>query len=85
MSNLFKLLFADDESVVSSIVSVDSDNQNQTRSHDDLKNPHRSQTIDINEDDNVQIEDSKGVTKTRSKNEIVIMTQFTRINVSMTK
>ena len=36
--------------------------------HDDLTNPHRSQTIDISEDDNVKIEDSQGITKTRSKN-----------------
>ena len=63
MSNLFKLLFADDESVVSS-TNVYSANQNQTQSHDDLTNPHRSQAIDISED---EIEDSEGFTKTRSK------------------
>ena len=66
MSNLFKILFADDESVVLS-TNVYSANQNQTQSHDDLTNPHRRQAIDISEDDHVQIEDSEGVTKMRSK------------------
>ena len=79
--NLFKLLFTDDESVISSTISVDSANQNQTQSHDDLTNPHISQAIERSEDD-VQIEDSKGVTKTRSKKENDILTQFMRINVS---
>ena len=63
-SNQIKLLFADDQSDVSSTFSVDSANQNQTQSHDDCTNPHRSQVIDITEDDNVQIDDSEGVTKT---------------------
>ena len=44
MSNLFKLLFADDESVVSSTLSEDPAKQNQTQRHD-LTNPHRSQSI----------------------------------------
>ena len=83
MSNLFKRLFPDDESVVSSTICEGTANQNQFHSHDDMTNPHRSQAFDISEDDNVQIEDSEGVTKTRSKWENGILTQFTRINVSM--
>ena len=38
-------------------------NHNQTQSHDDSTNPHRSHAINISQDDNVQIEDSEGVTK----------------------
>jgi hypothetical protein len=43
-SNLIKLLFADDESVVSSTISEDPAYQNQIQSQDD---PHGSQSIDI--------------------------------------
>jgi len=46
MSNLFKLLFADDESVVSSSICEDSANQNQKQSHDDLTNPNPSNAIE---------------------------------------
>ena len=61
-SNLIKLLFADDESVVSSTISEDPADQNQNQSQDD---PHGSQAIDISEDDIVQNEESEAVTKTQ--------------------
>ena len=61
----FKLLFAVDESVLSSIICEDPAYQHQIQSQDDS---HGSQEIDISVDDNVQIE-SEGVTKTQSKKE----------------
>ena len=67
-SDLFKLLFADDESVVSSI-SVDSANQNQKQSHDDLNNPHRSQAIEVCENDDIPIESDQFVSNKRTKKE----------------
>ena len=63
-SNLVKLLFADNESFVSSTIREDPADQNQIHSQDDS---HGSQSIDISEDDNVQNEESEGVTKTQSK------------------
>ena len=61
-SDLFKLLFADDESVVSSI-SVDSANQNQKQSHDDLTNSHRSQKIEVCDNDAIRIESVQFISK----------------------
>ena len=63
-SNLIKLLFADDESVVSSTISEDPAYQNQIQSQDDQ---HGSQAIDIIEDDIVHNEESEAVAKTQSK------------------
>jgi len=63
-SNLIKLLFADDESVVSSTISEDPVYQNQIQSQDD---EHGSQAIDIIEDDIVHNEESEAVQKTQSK------------------
>ena len=62
-SNLIKLLFADDKSVLSSTICDDLADQNQIQSQD---YSHGSQAIDISEDDIVQNEESKGVTKTQS-------------------
>ena len=62
-SNLIKLLFSDDESVVSSTICDDLADQNQIQSQD---YSHGSQAIDISEDDIVQNEESEGVTKTHS-------------------
>ena len=47
--NLIKLLFADDESVVSSTICENSANQNQIQSHDELTNPNPSKTMDTTE------------------------------------
>ena len=55
--------------------SEDPADQNQIQSQDD---PHGSQAIDISEDDIVQNEESNGITKTQSKKENVISTQFTQ-------
>ena len=63
-SNLIKLLFADDESGVSSTICDDQADHYKIQSQDDS---HGSQAIDISEDDNVQNEESEGVTKTQSK------------------
>ena len=63
-SNLIKLLFADDESAVSSTISEDPVYQNQIQSQDD---EHGSQAIDIIEDDIVHNEESEAVQKTQSK------------------
>jgi len=63
-SNLIKLLFADDESVVSSTISEDPVYQNQIQSQDD---EHGSQASDIIEDDIVHNEESEAVQKTQSK------------------
>ena len=55
-STLIQLLFADNESDVSSTICEDpAKDQNQIQSHDELTKPHRSQAIDISEDDIVQI------------------------------
>jgi len=61
------LIFADNESVVSSSICVDSANHNHKQSHVDLTKPHHSQAIEIRKDDNVSIEGSEGVAKKRSK------------------
>ena len=45
-SNLIELLFAEDESVVSSTISEDPAEQNQTQSQDELTNPNPSNTMD---------------------------------------
>ena len=63
-SNLIKVLFADDESVVSLTLCVHPVDQNQIQSRDDT---HGSQAIDISEDGIVQNEESEGVTKNQSK------------------
>ena len=57
-----KLLFTDDESVVSSTICEDPAYQNQIQSQDD---PHGRQAIDISEDDIVLNEESEGATKTQ--------------------
>ena len=80
-SNLIKLLFAD-ESVVSSTICDDPANQNQIQSQE-LTNLHRSQEIDISEDDNVNKSKTVKVLLTRNQEkENVISTQFTNINIS---
>jgi hypothetical protein len=63
-SNLIKLLFADDASIVSSTNSEDTAYQNQSQSQDDQ---HGSQAMDIIEDDIVQNEESEAVAETQSK------------------
>ena len=65
-SNLIKLLFADDESVVSSTICEDPANQNQIQSQDELTNPNPSKKMDTSENDNVSILGSEGVAKKRS-------------------
>ena len=66
-SNLIKLHFADDESVVSSTICEDPANQNQIQSQDELTNPNPSKTMDTSENDNVSILGSEAVAKKRSK------------------
>ena len=78
-SNLIKLLFADDASIVSSTNSEDTAYQNQSQSQDDQ---HGSQAMDIIEDDIVQNEESEAVAENQSKKENVVLTKFTNINVS---
>ena len=75
-SNLVKLLFADDELVVSSTICEDPAYQNQIQSQDD---PHGSQAIDISEDDIVQNEESEGATETQSKKGNIILTDHQSI------
>ena len=55
-SNLVKLLFADDESVVSSSIREDPAAQNQIQSQDELKNLNPGNTMDTRENDNVLLE-----------------------------
>ena len=52
-SNLIELLFAEDESVVSSTIREDPAEQNQTQSQDELTNPNPSNTMNISENDKV--------------------------------
>ena len=78
-SNLIKLLFADDASIVSSTNSEDTAYQNQIQSQDDQ---HGSQAMDIIEDDIVQNEESEAVAENQSKKENVVLTKFTNIKVS---
>jgi len=59
MSDLFNLIISDDESVMSSSMCVDSADQNQKQSHNDLTN--HSTTIEISENDNLSIEGSENV------------------------
>jgi len=66
-SNLIKLLFADDESGVSSPICEDPAEQNQIQSQDKLTNPNPSKTIDTRENDNVSILGSEGIAKKLSK------------------
>ena len=66
-SNLKKLLFAGDESVVSSTICEDPADRNQIQSQDDLTHPHPNNTMDTSENDNVSIVDSEGVAKKHSK------------------
>ena len=78
-SNLIKLLFADNESVVSSTISEDPAYQNQIQSQDDQ---HGSQAIDIIEDDIVHNEESEAVAKTQSKKWKRRINEVTNIKVS---
>ena len=66
-SSLIKLLFAEDESVVSSTISEDAAEENQTQSQDELTNPNPSNTMDTSENDNVSILGSESVAKKHSK------------------
>ena len=50
-SNLIKLLFADNESDVSSTICKDPANQNQIQSQDELTNPNPSNTMDTRENE----------------------------------
>ena len=65
-SNLIKLLFADDESIVSTICEGPAD-QNQIQSQDKLTNPIPSNAMDTRENDNVSILGSEGVAKNVQK------------------
>ena len=66
-SNLIKLLFAEDESDVSSSICEDPAEQNQTRSQDELTNPNHSNAMDTIENDFVSILGSESVAKKCSK------------------
>ena len=66
-SNLIELLFAEDESVVSSTICEDPVEQNQTQSQDEVTNPSPSDTVDTSENDNVSILGSESVAKIPSK------------------
>jgi len=66
-SNLIELLFAEDESVVSSTISEDAAEENQTQSQDEVTNPNPSNTMDTSENDNVSILGSESVAKKHSK------------------
>ena len=77
-SNFIEVLFAGDESVVSSTIREDPAEQNQTQS---LTNPNRSNTVDTSENDKVSILGSESVAKNVQKEENVTSTLFTRINV----
>ena len=66
-SNLVKLLFADDDSVVSSSICEDTADQNQTQCQYELTNPNRSNTMDTIENGNASILGSEGVAKKPSK------------------
>jgi hypothetical protein len=66
-SSLIKLLFAEDESVVSSTISEDAAEENQTQSQDELTNPNPSNTMDTSENDKVSILGSESVSKKPSK------------------
>ena len=65
-SNLTKLLFADDESVVSSTICEGPADQNQIRSQDELTNPNPKKAMDTSENDNVSIVGSENVVEKRS-------------------
>ena len=66
-SNLIKLLFADDESVVSSTICEDPADKNLIQSQDELTNPNSSKTMDTSENDNVSILGSECVAKNVQK------------------
>ena len=66
-SNLIKLLFAEDESDVSSTICEDPAEQNQSRSQDELTNPNHSNAMDTIENDFVSILCSESVDKKCSK------------------
>ena len=66
-SNLIKLLFSDDESVVSSTIREDPAYQNQIQSQDKLSNHNPSKTMDTSDNNNVSILGSECVAKKRSK------------------
>ena len=66
-SNLIKLLFADDESGVSSTIREDPADQNLIQSQVELTNPYPNNAMDTRENDNVSILDSEGVAKNVQK------------------
>ena len=53
-SNLIELLFAEDESDVSSTIREDPAEQNQSQIQDEVTNPNHSNTMDTRENDNVK-------------------------------
>ena len=66
-SDLIKLLFAEDESDVSSTICEDPAEQNQIQSQDELTNPNHSNAMDTIENDFVSILGSESVAKKCSK------------------
>ena len=66
-SNVIKILFADDELIVSSTICEDPADQNQIQSQDELTNHYPSNTMDTRENDNESILNSEGVAKNVQK------------------